>query len=164
MNSCHFTANYIVNPQHPVSINLIGCGGNGSQMLNYLARLHVTLVKLGHAGLFVRVFDADIVSPANAGRQMFADTDIGYNKAVTLVSRVNRYFGLDWVAIPAMYREPLFEHKDYYRFSNILITCVDNAKARIEISEMYKLFDYKKRLDNFYTPYYWLDLGTNQGL
>ena len=29
----HFTDNYLLNPQHPVTVNLIGAGGTGSQVL-----------------------------------------------------------------------------------------------------------------------------------
>lgn len=43
----HFTDNYIINPQHPVTVHLIGAGGTGSQVLNALARIDYALYKLG---------------------------------------------------------------------------------------------------------------------
>jgi hypothetical protein len=35
----HYTNKYLINPEHPITIHVIGCGGNGSQMLMQLARL-----------------------------------------------------------------------------------------------------------------------------
>lgn len=42
MKRVHYTDNYLINPQHPVTVNLIGAGGTGSQVLTCLARLDVT--------------------------------------------------------------------------------------------------------------------------
>ena len=39
MKRVHYIDNYLVNPQHPVTVNLIGAGGTGSQVLTCLARL-----------------------------------------------------------------------------------------------------------------------------
>lgn len=43
MKRVHYIHNYLLNPQHPVTVNLIGAGGTGSQVLTNLARLDVTL-------------------------------------------------------------------------------------------------------------------------
>ena len=51
----------MIDPQHPVTVNLIGAGGTGSQVLTCLARLDVTLRALGHPGLSVTLYDPDIV-------------------------------------------------------------------------------------------------------
>ena len=71
MKRVHYTDSYLLNPQHPVTVNLIGAGGTGSQVLTNLARLDVTLRALGHPGLFVTLYDPDIVTEANIGRQLF---------------------------------------------------------------------------------------------
>ncbi len=39
MKRVHYIDNYLINPQHPVTVNLIGAGGTGSQVLTGLARL-----------------------------------------------------------------------------------------------------------------------------
>lgn len=52
MKRVHYTDSYLLNPQHPVTVNLIGGGGTGSQVLTNLARLDVTLRALGHPGDF----------------------------------------------------------------------------------------------------------------
>jgi len=68
MKRVHYIDNYLLNPQHPVTVNLIGAGGTGSQVLTCLARLDVTLRALGHPGLFVTLYDPDIVTDANIVR------------------------------------------------------------------------------------------------
>jgi PRTRC genetic system ThiF family protein len=106
-----------------VSVALVGCGGNGSQMLTGLARLNHAITALGHPGLDVRAFDPDTVSEANMGRQMFGAFDVGSSKAITLINRINAFFGLNWSAMFGRY-----EHGQGP--FDIVICCVDSAKAR----------------------------------
>ena len=78
-----------------VRIHLVGAGGNGAQMAHCLARLDIALRALGHpAGLHVTAYDADRVSEANVGRQVYSVSDIGQNKAVLTVHRLNQFYGL----------------------------------------------------------------------
>lgn len=39
MKRVHYTDSYLMNPQHPVTVNIIGAGGTGSQVLTGMARL-----------------------------------------------------------------------------------------------------------------------------
>lgn len=151
----HYTHQYIKYPQHRVTIDLIGMGGTGSQVLTGLARINSALQGLGHPGLFVRAWDADMVTTSNMGRQLFSPADVNVNKAIVLISRVNRFFGMDWEACPQMYK--LTKNTT----SNILITCVDTAKARIDIAAKLKTVKpaSKEPTD---TMYYWLDMGNLQ--
>lgn len=153
MKKIHFTANYLLNPQHCITVNLIGAGGTGSQVLEALARMDAALTRLGHPGLYVTVFDADEVSESNIGRQLFSPADIGLNKAVCLTTRINRFFGLDWQAIPEMYT-------DSSPRANITISCVDNVKSRLTIHKHLK--DVKHVSDIHEKPLYWLDFGNTQ--
>ena len=98
-----------MNPQHPVTVNIIGAGGTGSQVLTGMARLDVTLRALGHPGLFVTVYDPDIVTDANIGRQLFGPSDLGLNKSQCLVTRINNFFGNDWKAEASFYPSVLKE-------------------------------------------------------
>ena len=50
MKRVHYIHNYLLNPQHPVTVNLLGVGGTGSQVLTNLARLDVTLRALNQIG------------------------------------------------------------------------------------------------------------------
>ncbi len=88
----HFTDKYLLQPTNPVMVNLIGAGGTGSQLLTALGRINLSLNALQHPGIFVRVFDDDIITAANKGRQLFADSEIGLPKAAALINRVNRFF------------------------------------------------------------------------
>ncbi|WP_260437739.1 PRTRC system ThiF family protein [Burkholderia stagnalis] len=112
-----------------VHVVLIGCGGTGSQMLSGLARLNHALVELGHAGLHVTAFDADTVSSANVGRQMFSPADVGQHKSVVLTHRVNAFFGLDWCG------RPVHAGPDQLirGAPDLAIMCVDSAAARAKL-------------------------------
>jgi PRTRC genetic system ThiF family protein len=112
-----------------VNIALIGCGGNGSQMLTGLARLNHALTALGHPGLHVTAFDGDTVSEANIGRQMFSPADVGQYKSVVLVHRLNAFFGLDWHARPI----PASSQEVIHVGPGIAIMCVDSAAARAKL-------------------------------
>ena len=148
----HYTHHYFLDPPHMITIDLVGLGGTGSQVLTNLARMNEALNGLGHPGLHVRAWDPDEVTSANMGRQLFSPADVGINKALVLVSRINRFFGYDWQAIPELYRGKLT--------SNIIITCVDTAKARLTIAEKLRA---RKQIDEpTDIPYYWLDLGNLQ--
>lgn len=98
MRKIHYTDKYLLNPYHPVTVSVIGAGGTGSQVVTGLARMSVALQALGHLGLHVTVFDPDTVTEANIGRQLFSETELGLNKAVALVTRINRFFGYAWEA------------------------------------------------------------------
>jgi PRTRC genetic system ThiF family protein len=110
-------------------IALIGCGGNGSQMLTGLARLNHAITALGHPGLQVRAYDPDTVSEANMGRQLFGSFDVGASKAHVLVNRVNAFFGLNWEAVYGRF------DNDSHRY-DIAIACVDSARTRHEVSRI----------------------------
>jgi len=144
----HFTDGYLLNPTHPVTVNLIGVGGTGSQVLTALSRMSHTLIALGHPGFHVTAFDPDVITEANLGRQLFSVSDEGLNKAVVLISRINRFFSTSWQAVPDIYRnEP----------ANIIITCTDNVKSRLDIakgllSKNQRGYDYERLM-------YWLDFG-----
>lgn len=148
----HYTHTYFHNPPHKITVDLVGLGGTGSQVLNGLARINQSLMKLDHPGLHVRAWDNDLVSDANIGRQLFSPADLLQNKALVLVSRVNRFFGFSWEAMPLRYTG---EKK-----SNILITCVDTAKARIDISKVMSKARYGKEPTDH--CFYWLDIGNLQ--
>ncbi|HET6255830.1 MAG TPA: PRTRC system ThiF family protein [Puia sp.] len=147
----HYTQKYLLDPAHKVTVHLVGLGGTGSQMLNQLVRLHETLKALGHPGLHIRAWDADVVSAANLARQLFYEPDLGLNKALVLVSRINRCFGLDWEANSRAF--------DGSEGANIIITCIDTAAGRIKIGAQLKPRGKGVATER---TYYWLDMGNAQ--
>ena len=160
MKRVHYTDSYLMNPQHPVTINLIGAGGTGSQVLTCLARMDVTLRALGHPGLFVTVYDPDIVTDSNIGRQLFGPSDLGLNKAQCLVTRINHFFGNDWKAEARLYPQMLRDARKS-ELANITVTCTDNIKSRLDLWEVLKHLPPSGYTD-YSTPLYWLDFGNTQ--
>ena len=145
MKKIHFTDRYLLNPRHPVTVFVIGAGGTGSQVITNLARMSMALQALGHPGLHVTVFDPDTVSQANIGRQLFSETELGLNKAISLVTRINRFFG----------------YASGESTANIIITCTDNIRSRLTLWKFLK----KVRKENFSdhsAPIYWMDFGNSQ--
>jgi PRTRC genetic system ThiF family protein len=163
----HYTEQYLISPAHPVTVHVIGCGGTGSQVINSLARMHSALKALGHPGLYITAIDDDKVSEANMGRQLFSQSDVGEYKCITLIGRVNRFFGLDWKALPIRYSKDV-------KPANITISCVDSGKSRKEVMDAIAHYideqkhttthagNYSARrvyLQPYEKPYYWMDYG-----
>lgn len=138
----------------PVHISVVGCGGNGSQMLTGLARLSVALRALGQSGFRVVAFDGDAVSPANVGRQLFSQSDIGRNKATVLIHRLNSFFGLDWYAEPEHFGRVKRDTN-----TSILISCVDTRETRSLIGDMLSPSGGGMFSGRGGIPFYWMDLG-----
>jgi len=153
----HYTEQYFLNPQHPITIKVIGCGGTGSQMLQALARINVSLIALGHPGLMVQAWDNDKVCEANLGRQLFSKADLEQYKAKILIERINRFYGFNWQAFPLKWDQSCI--KDHF-FANVMITCVDNVATR-ELIHGIKLGFIQKR-EPFAVPVYWMDFGNSQ--
>lgn len=154
----HYTEQYFLNPQHPITVKVIGCGGTGSQMLQALARINVSLIALGHPGLLVQAWDADKVSEANLGRQLFSKADLEQYKAKILIERLNRFYGFNWQAFPMRWDESCV--KDCF-FANLMISCVDNVSTR-ELINGVGTENFKRMPEPFSIPFYWLDLGNSQ--
>jgi PRTRC genetic system ThiF family protein len=136
----------------PLRVLIVGAGGNGSAVLLGLPYLHQAMKVWGHAGgLHVMLADGDLVSKTNCIRQPFASADVGLNKAVVLINRVNLFWGLQWQAHPEYF------HKDSLRTNStgphLIIGCVDTRAARQAIvSAVTRGND---------STVYWLDLGNN---
>ncbi len=154
----HFADNYLINPTNPVTVNLIGAGGTGSQVLTGLARMHQSLLALNHAGLLVRVYDDDKVTAANLGRQLFAASELGCLKAEALINRINRFFGTGWKAIPYKFCAAQAEH---IHPAQITMTCVDTVEARFEIAAILKQQAKANRYGRD-KPLYWMDFGNGR--
>jgi PRTRC genetic system ThiF family protein len=83
----------------------------------------------GHPyGLCVTVMDGDNISPVNCVRQPFSRAEVGLNKGIVLVNRLNIFWELDWEAVP----ESLTENHQL-RSTDIVIGCVDTRAARAVI-------------------------------
>lgn len=148
----HYAPQYFMEPTHPITVTVVGVGGNGTQVLNDLAKIHCSLIELDHPGLHVQAIDDDKVDWPNIGRQKFSPADIDNYKASVIITRLNRFYGLDWTAIPERFSKK-------WKGTNIIISCVDNVQTRKEIHSQYILqskgIDYTK-------SFYWLDFGNGK--
>jgi len=151
----HFTAPELLNPTNPVTVCLIGAGGTGSQVLTGLARMSHSLQQLGHAGFQVSLWDDDIITDANRGRQLFAECEVGLSKAAALITRTNRFFGMAWKAI----EKPFTINTTTCRAA-LYISCVDTAAARFEIAQVLSELDLNTSRSD--TPHYWMDFGNGK--
>lgn len=156
----HFVDNSLLSPTNPISVNLVGGGGTGSKVLTALMEMNHSLIELGHAGLQVRLWDDDIITSANIGRQRFAECERGLYKSVALINRINRWAGTNWKA-----KTQKFEKDSFGRFSEdgkatITMTCVDNVQARFGVAEILKEKDDYNSFSN--QPKYWIDFGNGK--
>ena len=157
----HFTENSLINPTNPVTVNLIGAGGTGSQVLTALARMNHALTELNHAGLSVRLWDDDVITEANLGRQLFAESELGFYKSVALINRVNRFFGANWKAETQKFEKVDLGKLQSNMKSEIYISCVDSVKSRFDIAEILN----ELKIDKSYYRNqckYWIDFGNSQ--
>lgn len=162
----HYAHSYLLNPQHAITVSLIGCGGTGSHVLQALAQMNQALLALGHPGLHVTAFDDKVVSPANRGRTSFSPFDEGENKAISLITRANRCYGTHWDGVPANYTlQTVEDGLVKIPVANITITCVDTIKGRQEVKKLLSP-EMRRKLTKSCEPFlkalYWFDFGNLQ--
>jgi PRTRC system ThiF family protein len=156
----HFTDNYLISPTNPITVNLIGAGGTGSKVLTALMEINESLIALGHAGLQVRLWDDDVITSANLGRQRFFECETGLYKSVALINRINRCIGSNWKAETVKFEKDKFGRLPENARAIITITCVDNVQARFGVAEILKEASYGRYYQD--KPKYWLDFGNSQ--
>ncbi len=157
----HIVNKEILQPYNPVTVNVIGAGGTGGQVLTALARMNQALVALNHPGLMVRVFDDDTVSRANLARQLFTTAELGLPKAVALINRINRFFGTNWKAVTEKYGYQFAGENADLKWAVINIGCVDTVSARIDIAQILKDLN-QNRSYRANSPLYYMDFGNSR--
>jgi PRTRC genetic system ThiF family protein len=150
----HFIAPELLNPTNPIEVCLIGAGGTGSQVLTALARMSHSLQALRHAGFQVTLWDDDLVTEANRGRQLFAECEVGLSKSAALITRCNRFFGTMWKAANRQF------DADAKMRAAIYISCVDTVAARFAIADV--LQNKEDRQHYATVPRYWMDFGNGR--
>lgn len=139
--------------RQPVRIMVVGAGGSGSAIVLGLPYLHQAMRAWGHThGVEVTVVDLDAVSRTNCVRQPFSVSDIGLNKAIVLVNRINLFWGLEWRAEAVPFAAKML--REYHDVKvDLLIGCVDTRVARKTIADALSAYGVRTT--------YWLDLGNN---
>ena len=153
----HFTDNSLINATNPISVNLIGAGGTGSKVLTALMEMNHSLIALGHAGLSVRLWDDDVITEANLGRQRFAECETGLYKSVALINRANRFSGTNWKAETQKFEKDSLGKPPENAQATIFITCVDSVKARFGVADILNALGNDRYIHS--KPKYWLDFG-----
>ncbi len=131
---------------------------NGERDHRGIAYLHQAMVAEGHPyGLRVTVMDGDNISPVNCVRQPFSRGEIGLNKGIVLVNRINPFWGLNWQAMPqALTVQTLApscaEWGEPHLRPDIVVGCVDTRAARAAIA---------KCVSGSSLTGYWLDAGNS---
>jgi PRTRC genetic system ThiF family protein len=156
-SAIHVCPSELLNPVHPIRVNLIGSGGTGSHMLTALSVINESLIELNHPGLMVYLFDGDKIEGANKGRLLFSKREIGLYKSVVFINRVNRHFGTCWKAFTEEFNGDTDMNLVKAEFT---ISCVDSVPARFEIAKVLKKasgsYGYLGR------PCYWMDFGNSR--
>lgn len=154
----HFTHNELIGATNPVTVNLIGAGGTGSKVVPALVAMNHSLLAMNHPGLSVRVWDDDVVTEANLGRQLFAECELGLYKSVALANRANRWSGSNWKAETVKFQKDSERVSEHGRVA-IYLSCVDNVDTRFEVASTLDKLN-KDYLNN--TPKYWMDFGNGK--
>lgn len=157
----HFTDSSLINAVNPVTVNLIGAGGTGSKVLTALIEMNDSLLALEHPGLSVRLWDDDVVSEANIGRQRFAKSEIGLYKSSALINRANRWAGTNWKTEIRKFERDVQGNLPENAQADLFISCVDTVQARFEIAEILKQLSsgYRYFRDR---PKYLMDFGNSK--
>ena len=109
MKKIHFTDRYLLNPRHPVTVL---CHRSRRYRLtsdNQSGTHEHGTSGIGHPGLHVTVFDPDTVSQANIGRQLFSETELGLNKAVSACHTHQPF-----LRIRMDYRTAMFSYQEFF--------------------------------------------------
>lgn len=156
---------WIQNPLLPITVTVIGAGGSGSMFIRELARIAYTYHKVYNRRMQVTVVDGDTITLANCGRQLFGENEVMMNKAETLVSKVNRFYGFNWIADNRYFQYPHADVDKNTYFSelsaNFIISAVDKIGIRDQIATFFKDGQAIKGNPEYF-PHFWLDMGNKK--
>lgn len=137
--------------QSAVRIHVVGCGGTGSAVVPGLAKIHRSMIALGHpAGLDITIWDEDTVALHNTIRQNFFEADVGHMKAEIMANRMRIAHAPAGLSITA--RNDRFPGNKYYSgpMPHFIVGCVDSKASRRSIRDA---------LGHMRACVYWIDCG-----
>lgn len=154
----------LLRPWEELLIVVVGVGGNGSWLVDHIARLLRVLKDQGKKARAILI-DPDIIEAKNIYRQNFCDAELStetpFFKASSLSFRLALALGVEVSAIcqefdPNMLDGylPWIYRSDHVDRLTIVVSCVDNAKAR---NAVFKVLEANKMNE---APKFWvLDCG-----
>lgn len=135
-----------------INVVQVGTGGTGSYLVPPLSKFIRSLIKTGSYKIKYILIDGDTVEEKNVYRQNFDFDDIDFNKAEVLKNKYNMgdlfIYSIDCILEPK-YQNILDKILSDSEL-NIVIGCVDNIKARVNIAEMLLNFLNKNNIKTFY--------------
>jgi PRTRC genetic system ThiF family protein len=106
--------------------------------------------------------DGDKVSKANVGRQSYGMNEVGSYKAELMVSRINRFYGFEWLAICEYFDyTELNDHVFTTYSSNFIITAIDSVPALQRVKTMFERGQAIKNGPEYF-PHFWIDMGNTK--
>jgi PRTRC genetic system ThiF family protein len=136
-----------------VQFILVGCGGNGSHMADYISSACIALSQQGKEATAIFV-DPDSIESSNIPRQKFSTSEVNRNKAEQLALRYGAFRGIKITAYPQAFDHTLFSY--YWNTLTIIVGCTDNGPARREIAQALET-----NRAHEVPRIWWLDLGNN---
>ena len=114
---------------------VVGAGGTGSFVVPSLARLIFELKQQQNKSSEMLIVDPDVVENGNIPRSNFCFAEIGRYKAQTLAERVATAWGIETsFACEGFDSEKHLKNSNSdYRSLTIIVGCVDNYLARLEM-------------------------------
>ncbi|WP_027374863.1 PRTRC system ThiF family protein [Chryseobacterium sp. UNC8MFCol] len=157
----HFLDNYLLSPTNPIRVHVIGAGGTGSKFMTALMEINHSLLELDHPGLDVHLWDDDIITASNIGRQRFAESEKDLYKSQAIINRLNRWAGTNWKAETRKFQREDNGNLPIGAGASIYISCTDTVTSRIEIAEILNSLgkEYGFHRDK---GRYWLDMGNTR--
>ncbi|RKF37168.1 hypothetical protein BCY89_05820 [Sphingobacterium siyangense] len=157
----HFLDNYLLSPTNPIRVNVIGAGGTGSKFMTALMEINHSLLELNHPGLEVHLWDDDLITSANVGRQRFAESEKGLFKSQAIINRLNRWSGTNWKGITEKFQRGEGGEIPLHAGASIYVSCVDTVGSRFTIAEILQELN-SKYANHRDKGRYWLDLGNTK--
>lgn len=146
------------------NIFIIGVGGTGSHLVSFLTQL------IGNDQKFkekfkITLIDGDIVEEKNLKTQKFLPKDVGLNKAEVLADRYSSVYDME-INYMDLYltEENTLKRLIYpgtYYCNSIIVSCVDNNKARRIIDNVFNENMSKYR---FHSNVIYIDTGNSSGI
>jgi PRTRC genetic system ThiF family protein len=142
-----------------VKLLLVGAGGSGSWTAPHVCRLAAILEHELNIRARVYIIDDDRVESGNVPRSNFTYAEVGQPKALTLAKRFAAAWGINVTAVIKKFRRNMIWLDSAGEPQlTIIIGCVDNYKARLE---MHRALKDAKDADGEISNTWWLDAGND---
>ena len=149
-----------------INIIVIGAGGTGGYVIQYLCRLLYALSATRQKPVGLTVMDGDTVEEANLLRQHFLNRDVGRPKASVLAERFGAIYEMPVMSVPQyltseegldeMLHSPQQSTKEkwpgrssYYESHplDVILGCVDNHATRQLLDRIFRRFAHLVYID-----------------